>query len=74
MVSVQVPLAVFAIVYVPPELVQAPELAKFSDNPELADATTVKMLPFTTDDGAGVVTLIVWLALLITNVPLAEPV
>jgi hypothetical protein len=62
MVSVQVPLAVLAIVYVPPALVHAPELAKLTDNPEVADATTVKLLPFTTCGGAGVVTLIVWLA------------
>ena len=73
MLMLQVPLAVFDIVIVPPELVQAPEVAKLTGSPEVALATTVKLLPFTTCGGAGVVTLIVWLALLITNVPLAEP-
>jgi len=58
----QVPLAVFDIVIVPPELVQAPVVPKLIGSPEVADATTVKVLPFTTCDGAGVVTLIVWLA------------
>ena len=33
MVSVQVPLAVLAIVYVPPALVHAPELAKLTGQP-----------------------------------------
>jgi hypothetical protein len=59
MVMVHVPLAVVDIVIVPPEFVQAPDVAKLTGSPELAEATTVNVLPFTTCGGAGVVTVIV---------------
>jgi hypothetical protein len=46
----------------PPEFVQAPETVNATGSPELAAAITVNVLPLTTDGGAGVVTIIVWLA------------
>jgi hypothetical protein len=43
-------------------LVQAPELVNVSGSPELALATTVKLLLLTAVAGAPTVTLMVWLA------------
>jgi hypothetical protein len=50
------------IVYVAPALVHAPALVNVIGNPELALATTVKLLLLVAVAGAGTVTVIVWLA------------
>jgi hypothetical protein len=42
--------------------VQCPEAVYVTGNPELAVATTVKLVPFTAVAGAGVINVMVWLA------------
>jgi len=46
-----------AMAYVPPELVQPPELPNVTGNPEVELATTVKLLPSVAVAGAGTVTM-----------------
>ena len=62
------------IVYVAPALVHAPALVNVIANPELALATTVKLLLLVAVAGAGTVTVIVWLAWFTTCPPLNVPV
>jgi hypothetical protein len=56
------PIFVEFIVYVAPALVHAPALVNVIGNPELALATTVKLLLLVAVAGAGTLTVIVWLA------------
>ena len=59
----QLPLPL-VIVNVPPEFEQAPPLENDTGFPEEPPvAATVKLDPYTADDGAAVVTVIVWLPL-----------
>ena len=50
------------IVYVAPLLKHAPALLNVIGSPELADATTVKLLLLIAVGGAGEVTVMAWLA------------
>ena len=70
--QIPVPLVIVIVAEPLPPPLQTPVVVIATGNPELAVAATLKVEPFAALAGAGVVTVIVWSALLTVNVP--EPV